>query len=31
MRSHKELIVGDMTLNAVMTYSIPEMFAAGAK
>ena len=28
---HKELIVGDMTLHAVLTYSLPEMFAAGAK
>jgi hypothetical protein len=28
---HKELIVGDMTLNAVMTYSLPEMFSANAK
>src|ERR1041385_1441742 len=28
---HKEVIVGDMTLNAIMTYSIPEMFAPNAK
>jgi hypothetical protein len=28
---HKELIVGDMTLNAVLTYSLPEMFAPNGK
>ena len=28
---HKELIVGDMTLNAIMTYSLPEMFLPNAK
>ena len=28
---HKELIVADMTLNSVLTYSLPEMFAAEKK
>jgi hypothetical protein len=28
---HKELIVGDMTLNSILTFSLPEMFAPGAK
>jgi hypothetical protein len=28
---HKELIVGDMTLNSILTFSVPEMFAPGAK
>ncbi len=28
---HKEIIVADMTLNAVMTYSLPEMFEAQKK
>ena len=28
---HKELIVADMTLNSVLTYSLPEMFEVPKK